>query len=152
MDAIEGAVEQRVDADERHADAEELQGDGHHLRFLGRDLAVLIDEPHRRESQDREECGEREGREEDLTKTDGKIVAELLHAVRGRVPREGGEQDGPHGDGEHTLRKLEQTEGFVDVGHGALVREQAGELSIHKGVEVDDAQTDHDRPEDGGHL
>ena len=40
----------------------------------------------------------------------------------------------------------------LSVGYRARIVQQAGKQSVDDGVEIDDAQADHDRAEDGCHL
>ncbi len=82
--------------------------------------------------------------------TRGKILPQFFHAPCGRVPGESGEEDSADGDGEHTLRELEQPEGLVDVSRRRDADERPHD-GVDEGVEVDDAQAEDHRPYEQAH-
>src|SRR5918995_1414463 len=70
-------------------------------------------------------------------------------------PGKAGEEDGRHGDGEHSLREHVDPEGGIDRARGELrIDETRSEERVDDEVEVDEAETDrhgHHQHEDAPH-
>ncbi len=115
------------------------------------ELTVLEHQAHSGNPEDHEERGKRQCDEEDLAESARQGHSEVVHPAGVGEPRKCGEQHGADGHGEHPLGQLEETKGLVDDSRGGLA-DVARYDSAHEGVEVHNAQREHDRPQQTTYL